>query len=615
MHHIALVTVVAASIAHNGYAVRYNEGTVTRQPTQDSTKRIGKQVFAAHCSSCHKDSAVGLAPGYTILTTMTPRSILAALTTGKMKQQAASLSDMERKAVAQWLTGSALKESSIPASAYTKYTAPVKPTVFDHSGWGNNLAATGYRTAQQAGITPATVGSLKLKWAYAFADATVVRAKPAVAGDWILVNGPFGEVLALDKNTGKIGWEFAADAAVRGAITIVKTAQTITAYLADFSTNVYALDVKTGKLLWKQRVGYDPQSAITGSVAVYNGLVYVPISSIEVSMAFNGNYPCCTSSGGLVAVEALTGKIKWIHRVLSKATATGSNRKGKAIYAPSGAPVWSSPTIDTKRGLVYIGTGENYTRPATTTSDAIQALDLKTGQLKWNYQGTMKDAYNLACPGMDNCPDSVGPDFDFGMAPMLVKRTDGKEILVVGQKSGVVHALLPDNGKLLWKTTIGRGGMLGGIHWGMATDGKYAYAANADNIYAIDKKDTSHPVSPGIYALDLFTGKVIWKAATPACNGRPGCIVANSAAPVATPGIVWAGGLDGIIRAYDASNGNVLWLYDTVKDFDAVNGVKAHGGAIDGPPPVIANGMLLVSSGYGMFGQLAGNVLLAFAVD
>lgn len=615
MHYIALVTVIFTCLVETNYTGNNKITETAKHPTQDSLLQIGKTVFNTHCSSCHKDSTSSLAPGYSILTTMTPRSILEALNNGKMRQQAALLTTTERTAVAQWLTNSKIRITEMPATAYTRFSVPAVATLYDHSGWGNDLAATGFRTIQQSGITPANIASLKLKWAFAFPDATTMRTKPAVIGDWLLVGGQFGEVFAIHRNTGKIGWQFSAGAAVRGAITVVRTAKAITAFFADYSTNAYALDVRTGKLLWKHRAGFDPQSTTTGSVAVYGGMVYIPISSVEVATALNGRYPCCTSSGGIVALDATTGRLIWTHRVLPQASLTGKNKKGKPVYGPSGAPVWSSPTIDVKRNQLYIGTGENYSLPTTVTSDAVQALDLKTGKLKWTYQGTTKDAYNLACPILNNCPDTAGPDLDFGMAPILVKRKDGKEILVAGQKSGVVHALWPENGKLIWKTKIGKGGMLGGIHWGMATDGKYVYASNADNVYGINRKDSTFPASPGIYALELFTGNVIWKTATPDCSGRAGCLSANSAAPVVTPGTLWAGGLDGSIRAYNTDNGKIIWEYNTVREFETVNGIKGHGGAIDGPPPVISKGMLFVNSGYGMFGQLPGNVLLAFAID
>ncbi|MFI5155886.1 MAG: PQQ-binding-like beta-propeller repeat protein, partial [Chitinophagales bacterium] len=380
--------------------------------------------------------------------------------------------------------------------------------------------------------------------------------------------------------------------------------------------NTYAVDISTGKLVWNRRVGYESQSSITGTVAFYNGMVYVPITSLEVALAANGNYPCCTTSGGVVAVEAASGNIVWTHRVITEqARVSGKTKKGSPFMGPSGAPVWCSPTVDAKRGLLYIGTGENYSIPTTNTSDAIQALDLKTGKLIWNYQATTNDAYNVACPYLNNCPEIPGPDLDFGMAPIMTKRSDGRDILVAGQKSGLVHALDPGTGKLIWKERIGKGGALGGVHWGMATDGKYIYAANADNIIAIDKKDSSIVASPGLYALDINSGKLIWKTPTPPCSEKKGCLIANSAAPTVIPGIVFAASIDGHLRAYASADGKIIWDFDTDRPFETMNGVKGNGGSIDGPSPLVADGMVYVNSGYGMFGQKSGNVLLAFRVD
>lgn len=200
--------------------------------------------------------------------------------------------------------------------------------------------------------------------------------------------------------------------------------------------------------------------------------VFVPITSVEVVSAANGNYNCCNSSGGVVALGVDSGNEIWHYRVIRQPAArAGKKKNGKPFYGPSGAPVWCSPTIDKKRGLLYIGTGENYTSPATNTSDAVEAIDMRTGRLVWNFQATSDDTYNTACPLFNNCPEKIGPDLDFGMAPMLVTARDGREMLIAGQKSGVVYALSPQSGKLIWRTRIGKGGALGGIHWGMATDG------------------------------------------------------------------------------------------------------------------------------------------------
>jgi polyvinyl alcohol dehydrogenase (cytochrome) len=619
MRHIAVLsiifTIAFSSVTRNGLLDTGEiEGHAGSRTFTDTMMDKGKKVFQANCSACHKDSGFSLAPGITIMSAMTPRAIFASLKTGKMRQQGLKLSDNERIAVAQWLTRQTMKTTEFPKDAYTKFSLTGNKHQFDHSGWGNNKEGTGFRTATQAGINPENVGTLKLKWAFAFPDGTVTRSKPAIVGDWLIIGGQYGEVFAINQQTGKIGWTFTAGAAIRGGIAVSVQGNSITAYFADFTTNVYAVDVKTGKALWTTRAGFDVHSSVSGTVAVYGGRIFVPISSLEVAIAASQNYTCCISSGGLVAIDALTGKKLWSHRVVPRAKESGKTKKGKTILGPSGAPVWCSPTVDAKRGLVYIGTGQNYSYPSTETSDAIQALDMKTGKLVWNFQATKGDMYTLACPYFETCPDIKSPDFDFGMAPLIVKRKDGKEILVVGQKAGIVHALTPD-GKVIWQTRVGKGGMLGGVHWGMATDGEFVYAANSDNKYAVNKDDSTIKATPGIHAINLETGQVAWYTAAPDCGDRKNCVSANSAAPMAIPGLVFAGALDGHIRAYSSSSGQILWDFDTVRDFETTNGVKGKGGAIDGPAPVVANGMLFVNSGYGMFGSIPGNVLLAFEID
>jgi polyvinyl alcohol dehydrogenase (cytochrome) len=585
------------------------------QPT-DSTKTIGKNAFYLTCQACHKDTMNSRAPGISILGAMTPRAILAALDKGKMRQQATALSEAQRLAIAEWLTNSEIKPIVFPKEAYARMSIPDNyAAASGYSGWGGNWSGTGFRTTQQAGISQKNVHSLQLKWAFAFPDGTVIRSKPALVGDWLIAGSQFGDLFAINRHTGKIGWHFMASSAIRGAIVTVAKGNRITAYFADYSSNAYAVDVRTGRQRWSRRAGFEQQSATTGSVAVADGMVFVPITSVEVVSAANGNYNCCNSSGGVVALDAENGHEIWHYRVIRQsAVQTGKKKNGKPFYGPSGAPVWCSPTIDKKRGLLYIGTGENYTSPATDNSDAVEAIDMRTGKLVWNFQATRGDTYNTACPLFYNCPEKIGPDLDFGMAPMLVTRQDGKEMLVAGQKSGVVYALSPQSGKLIWRTRIGKGGALGGIHWGMATDGVRVYAANADNILALDRSDSTHQATPGLYAIDLKTGKIAWKTATPGSGDRKNYLAANSAAPAVIPGIVFAGALDGHIRGYATGNGKILWDFGTATTFETSDGIKGKGGSLDGPAPVLAHGMLFVNSGYGMFGQKEGNVLLAFEV-
>lgn len=579
-------------------------------------KAMGKQVFTTNCQACHGNAAYPKAPSPEALSAMEPRVILNALDNGKMRQQASKLTEEQREAVAQYITNKMLKTVVMPDTAYTQFSLKNNgDTVYDYSGWGGNLEGTGFRTTQQAGITPQNVNTLQLKWSFAFPDESDVRNKPAVVGDWLIVGSQSGEVYALNRKTGKIGWHVTAANAIRSGMVVSKERDNVTAYFVDGSTYTYAVDVKTGKILWSVRAGLYPLAMNTGTPVVYGGKLFVPISSVEVAVAADSNYNCCTSSGGVAALDAKTGNMIWYHRVIEDtATAQGKKRNGQPFFGPSGAPVWCSPTVDTKRNLLYIGTGENYTLPTTNTSDAIQALDMSTGKLVWNFQATQHDAWNLACPVLVNCPDNKGRDLDFGMAPILVTGKDGKQRLIAGQKAGVVYALSPDDGSLLWKTRIGKGGMLGGVHWGMAADGENVYAANADNTLALDPDDTSMHASPGIYALNIITGKVVWKTEAPAVPGKESYLAANSAAPAVVPGIVFAGSNDGYIRAYSATNGDVLWHYNTIQKYQTVNGIEGNGGSIDSPAPVMADGMLYVNSGYSQFGEKAGNVLLAFEV-
>ena len=587
--------------------------SISKPLLSETVKVEGQKVYVANCAVCHSQTGPTKngGPNVLFLAGMTPRAIYSALRFGKMKVQGNTLTDEQQKSVAQFLTNSPMVETTLPKTAYTAFSTaknvPIK------SGWGGNLEGTGYEN--QSPINVKNVASLSVKWTFAFPDGTLVRSKPAVVGDWLIVGSQFGDVYALHKKTGKIGWHYQGSAAIRGAIHAVKNANGETiVYFADYATNVYALTLTAGKEIWKVRAGIHPQSANTGSVVVYQNTVFVPLTSSEVISSKDPNFDCCTSSGELVAVNAGTGDIKWRHRVIAKESKeSGKKKNGKSFFGPSGAIVWCSPTLDTQRGLVYIGTGENYTDPPTNTSDAIQAIDIKTGKLVWNFQATPQDTWNLACPGEPNCPDNAGPDLDFGSAPLLVKGGyHGKDILVAGQKSGVVHALDPATGKVIWQTRVGKGGALGGIHWGMATDGQKVYVANADNKYALDPRDTTRKASPGLFALSVSTGEVVWQAPTPTCPTGKNCIEANSAAPLALPDLVFAGTLEGHIRAFDSKTGKVLWEFDTAKAYETVNGIVGKGGSIDGPSPVLSDNMLFVNSGYGMFGELPGNVLIAF---
>jgi polyvinyl alcohol dehydrogenase (cytochrome) len=312
----------------------------------------------------------------------------------------------------------------------------------------------------------------------------------------------------------------------------------------------------------------------------------------------------------VVAVDAQSGKILWhTYSVSEEPKPTHKNAAGTQMWGPSGASIWTAPTIDAKRNLLYVGTGDNHSEPATDTSDAILAMDLDSGEIAWKQQLTAGDKFNIACVAVDqsNCPKPAGPDLDIGASPIIVGNR-----LIVGQKSAVVHGLdLDQQGKILWQTRVGRGGPLGGIQWGIASNGTHAYVAVSDvafqegtGVFGAGKRFEADPkVGGGLHALDIATGKKVWSAPVPDCASRARCSPAQSAAITATPNAVFSGSVDGRIRAYSPKDGKVLWEYDTVREFETVNGVKAKGGSTDGPDPVVVNGMLYWKTYRLAFGQ------------
>jgi len=245
---------------------------------------------------------------------------------------------------------------------------------------------------------------------------------------------------------------------------------------------------------------------------------------------------------------------------------------------------------------------------------------------------TAGDAFNLACgaAGGVNCPESNGPDFDFGSSPILVNLSNGKRALIAGQKSGMVHALDPDQqGEVLWQVRVGQGGTAGGVQWGSAVDDQNVYVALSD----VSSTRSANPVpnaqksftgnyrvldpkkGGGLFALRLATGERAWYAPPPGCGEKLGCSPAQSAAVTLIPGVVFSGSLDGHLRGYSTKDGRIVWDVDTAQGFPTVDGVKANGGSIDGPGPVVVGGTLYVNSGYGFIGGMPGNVLLAYSVD
>jgi polyvinyl alcohol dehydrogenase (cytochrome) len=407
------------------------------------------------------------------------------------------------------------------------------------------------------------------------------------------------------------------------------------AYFADVTGNVYAVDADTGELLWRVQPESHPAARITASPTFAAGRLYVALSSVEEVTDSGPRKECCTFRGSVIALDAATGRIIWKSYTIDiESHPTRKNQLGTQLWGPSGAAVWSAPTVDLPAQRLYVTTGNSYSEPVAATADAFLGLELDSGKLVWSRQTTSSDGYNVLCqvppPANANCPQPPGRDFDFGSSAMLVGLARGAHALIAGQKSGIVYAVDPDHGgEILWKTPLGSGGTLGGIMWGAATDGKLVYVPLSDA-----KVGLASPGVPGaqpsafgppllldpnegggLFALDVQTGKIVWHTPHPGCGGKPGCSPAQSAAVSAIPGVIFSGGLDGHLRAYASQTGQIIWDVDTALDYETVNGVKARGGSLDGPGPVIVDGVVYVNSGYGFSGGAPGNVLLAYSVD
>ena len=477
------------------------------------------------------------------------------------------------------------------------------------NGWGAGVTNTRFQPAEHARLEAADVPRLELKWAFGYPRSAAAQSQPTVVGGRLFVASQRGVVFALDAKSGCTHWTYAAQSGVRSAMTVGRLEDGRHAlYFGDFGANVYALDPATGAELWQRDVEDHAGARITGAPVLHDNRLYVPVSSLEEALAADPRYPCCTFRGSIVALDATTGDVAWKSYTIPEAPSPrGRNPDGASLMGPSGAAVWSAPTVDAGRRLVYAATGNAYTAPAASTSDAIVAFDLDTGALRWTNQLTPADAFILNCEGDNpNCPEDDGPDFDFGASPVLVTMTDGRDLLVIGQKSGVGYGLDPDrDGAIVWQYRVGAGSALGGIEWGFAVDDEKAYFANSDYLT---------PEPGGLAAVRLRTGELVWYAEphAPVCDG---CSPAQLAAVTAIPGVVFSGAYDGSFRAYSTEDGSLLWEQDTNGNYDTVNGVPARGGSLNGPGPVVVDGMVYVNSGYAAFGGRPGNVLLAFGLD
>ncbi|PLW81553.1 dehydrogenase [Kineobactrum sediminis] len=584
-------------------------------------ERDGAALYGQYCESCH-GGGVAKAPQLSLLEIMAPSSILRAMQGGVMQTQAANMNAAEQQRVAEYLSGQSLTEEHMQASAPA---CSAERAAFDYSarpdtrGWGVNAGNARMFDEATAGMTADDLGELELKWSFAFPGAVRARSQPAIAGGALYVGSQDGTVYALDRETGCIRWQFSTVAEVRNGIVVADwqsgSTEAPLLYFGDLVGNVYAINAVTGALAWRDRPDDHPSLTLTASPALHEGKLYVPLSSLEVTAAADPEYACCTFRGGVAVYDAQSGDKLGISYTIAEAPrVVGKNAVGTDRIAPSGSPVWNTPSLDPARGVMYVGTGENYSSPANDTSDAILALSLEDGSIVWSQQMTAGDAWNMGCETEDriNCPPEDGPDYDFGAATILATTSEGRDVVLAGQKSGEVFALDPDKGgEIIWRKKLGRGGIQGGVHFGMALDGDVLYVPMSD--FDGGARWPGEAL-PGMYAVDIRSGEVLWFTKTEdQCEGREFCQPGLSAAASAIEGAVVGGAMDGVLRAYSRDTGEVFWQFDSAREFSALGGATARGGSFGGASgPVFSNGMMFVNSGYGIYFHMPGNVLLAF---
>jgi len=590
----------------------------------------GQVVFGRHCASCHDNpSTTNRAPDRRALMRFTPEKIYGAVTTGTMTVPAKDLTDEQKRAVAEYLGGRPLdlvdKGSAENMANHCASNPPFSVQSDDASwnGWGADPANTRFVDRRAAGLSTAQIPRLKLKWAFGFPGGDTAYGQPTVVGGRVFVGSDNGYLYSLDARTGCVYWSFHARSGVRTAPVMAQITAPGPAryavYIGDLRANAYALDAATGTQLWVEELSDHYTARITAAPALYEGRVYFGISATEEAFSAAPSYPCCTFRGSIVALDQGTGAQLWrTYAIAEEPKPVRKNSAGTQLWVPAGAAIWNAPTVDAKRHVLYVGTGDAYTEPASENSDAVLAIDLKSGEIVWSFQAVPNDSWMVGCVPVatENCPKQLGVDWDFGASPILVRLSTGREILLATPKSGTVSALDPDQqGAVLWSANLSQQPPPnnGEIAFGGAADSQRAYIALEDGRFA---------------AIDLENGKLAWvirlesleSLGKPTINGeyrtKAGLRFGQSAAVTETPGAVFTGGWDGILRALSTANGKILWQFDTARDFKCVNGVVAKGGSMGGPGVTIANGVVFVPSGYAnVGGGMPGNVLLAFSAQ
>jgi polyvinyl alcohol dehydrogenase (cytochrome) len=632
------------------FVLSLGAGAAVAQPAAPDA---GAGIFASRCKSCH-EPPIERAPSVDDLARRPADDIVRALTSGIMAPMAAGMSQADKQAVAGYLTTArrpasaanagrgdlempqiAIKGGPVGTDPKCAADPPIRAAPGDWANMGIDDRSS--RFQRHPGLKAADVPRLKLKWAFSMAGG----GQPTVVGDWLFVTNRSGKFYALDAKTGCVRW-VVDDLVARTTPMVIRSSIAPSGwatFVGESDRIVRAFDAQTGKELWRSpMLENHPASLLTGTPVIAGDRLLVPISSIEEAAAMSKAYACCTFRGALAALDLKTGKLLWKTPTITEPRRVVRQKdSGLEVQGPAGAAIWAAPSLDLKRGLVYVVTGDSYTDVDTVGADAVMAIEIASGKVRWQRQVTAKDNFVMGCGPSSvsgNCPTPLGPDYDFGATPILMTLKGGKQVLVAGQKSGLAYGFDPDDGKLLWKTAVGVGSALGGVEWGIGADDKVVYIPVSDfgpvmsEFFPGRGGRPAQAGKPGLNAVDPATGQILWSTPAPkapchyASDGakESRCARSQSAAPAVIPGYLFQGSLDGWFRAYDAKTGKIVWEYSTTaQTYDTLNGIKGQpGGGIDGMGPTVAHGMVYVMSGNNgaaRVGSNGVNVLLAFSPD
>ena len=515
------------------------------------------------------------------------------------------------------------------------------------AGLSGNLTANHFQP--NTSINKGNINQLELVWSYSYPWSYGTQASAGVTEDAIITADFGGTVVALDKETGCKRWQIDEETGVGSGFTfgpMNANGQGRAVYYQTDNGFTVKRDYTNGNLIWRKKYEDHPGTTSRSSVALHEGVIYLGHSNSEINDAYSEDFACCDSRGVVIAIDAYTGALKWKTYTIDEQPAF--EYFGDSVKGPSGANAWGVPFVDAARNSIYVGTGQQYSGPGVSGSDAVIALDMNTGNKKWEFQGIENDIVNLSCGEWliftngngeqpANCdPDYITPenavDFDLNATPTLARMGNGQDILIAASKSGEVWGLNPNTGRQVWKTAVGSGGVYGGVHWGFAVDEsrKIVYVPISDKTGPKSERvfdflrnlgsgelENSDNAKPGMYAINYETGQVIWKNDREFFSARDNRTYKPvvSANPVAVDGMVIAGTLSGYLLAFDADDGQIIWQQDTVIERLGTNGVAGTGGAIDANWPIVAGNMLFTDSGYraGAGGQ--GNMLQAYRIN